>query len=154
VQDDDHRLDNVILGIAVALYLLAGVVNSLLLVFLSATLISFYVAVSVFLKIRKNGIENEKKNPTDDEVRTIKNYGLTGLLFLLFGAPFSFIGVTGIYTVVISLGELFYEPAGLFSSINDFTFYFEFYLFAFAGLGIQFLGLLCWYWLIEYKVKS
>ena len=154
MQDDDHTLDNVIVGTGFALYLLAGVVNSLLLVFLSATLICVYLAVSGFILLRKNGIENEKKNPTDNEVRTIKNYGIPGLLFLLLGAPFSFIGVAGIYSVVISIGELFSEPAGFISSIDYFIHYFGFYVFAFAGLGLQLLGLLCWYWLIEYKLKS
>ena len=154
VQDDDHTLDYVIVGTAFALYLLALVVNTLFLVFLSATLVCVYAAVSGFVMIRKNGIENEKENPTDDEVRTMKNYGIPGLVFVLFGTPFSFIGVAGIYSVVISIGELFSEPAGFISSIDYFIHYCGFYVFAFAGLGLQFLGLLCWYWLIEYKLKS
>tara|TARA_B100000683_G_scaffold3944_2_gene4013 strand:+ start:8045 stop:8539 length:495 start_codon:yes stop_codon:yes gene_type:complete len=154
VQDGDHTLDNVIVGTSFALYLLAGIVNSLLLVFLSATLICVYLAVSGFMILRKNGIENEKKNPTDDEVRTIKNYGIPGLVFVLFGAPFSFIGLAGIYATLISIGDLFSKPVGFISSIDYFIHYFGFYVFAFAGLGLQFLGLLCWYWLIEYKLKS
>lgn len=154
VQDDDHILDNVIAGTAFALYLLAGVVNSLLLVFLSATLICVYLAVSGFIMLRKNGIENEKKNPTDDEVRTMKNYGIPGLVFVLFGAPFSFFGLAGIYATLISIGDLFSKPAGFITSIDYFIHYCGFYVFAFAGLGLQFLGLLCWYWLIEYKLKS
>lgn len=154
MQDGNHSLDNVVVGTAFALYLLALVVNTLFLVFLSATLVCVYAAVSGFVMFRKNGIENEKKNPTDDEVRTIKNYGLPGLMFVLFGTPFSFIGLAGIYATLISIGNLFSEPTGFINSIRYFIDYCGLYVFTFVGLGLQFLGLLCWYWLIEYKLKS
>tara|TARA_Y100001954_G_scaffold239431_1_gene314007 strand:- start:3309 stop:3608 length:300 start_codon:yes stop_codon:yes gene_type:complete len=61
VQDGDHTLDNVIVGTSFALYLLAGIVNSLLLVFLSATLICVYLAVSGFMILRKMVLRMRKK---------------------------------------------------------------------------------------------
>ena len=110
-------------------------------------------AFALFLKFMiltmvENAREADRKNPNfdhDSEVFTRSTLYM-GVFTVLFGLPFTLIGIWSLS----SLGDLPQGNVDLFGVIEVFWQPFGYLLFAFVGLGLQYMGLYsCWRYFVQ-----
>ena len=99
-------------------------------------------------RMKENAREADRKNPNfdhDSEVFTRSTLYM-GVFLVLFGLPFALIGIWSLS----SLGDLPQGNVDLFGVIEVFWQPFEYLLFAFVGLGLQYMGLYsCWRYFVQ-----
>ena len=96
----------------------------------------------------ENAREADRKNPNFDHDSEVFTRGTLymGVFLVLFGLPFTLIGISSFSL----LGDLPQGNVDLFGVIDIFWKPFGDLLFAFVGLGLQYMGLYsCWRYFVQ-----